>query len=411
MPSATSVAFDVDRIREDFPALHQNINRKPLVYLDNGATAHKPQCVLDATQLFYGQGNANVHRGIHTLSQLATDAYEVTRKTVQQFLNAPSEEEIILTSGTTMSCNLVAYSYGEAFLQSGDVVLVSEMEHHANIVPWQMVAARKGATVKAIPITDEGTIDLEVYATLLTDKVRLVSFIHISNMLGTVNPIAEMIRMAHQHGIPVMVDGAQSAPHQKIDVQALDADFFTFSGHKVFGPTGTGVLYGKKHLLEQMPPFFGGGDMIRTVSFKETTYNVLPHKFEAGTPNIAGFIGLNAALNYVMNIGLEDISAYEEQLGAYALEQLTSIKGLALFGKASHRAPVFSFLMNQIHPFDLGTLLDKQGIAVRTGHHCTQPLHHRYGLTGSVRASFTFYNTLQEVDALVQGIQKASRFF
>ncbi|MBL7979013.1 MAG: cysteine desulfurase [Bacteroidetes Order II. Incertae sedis bacterium] len=407
----TAIAFDVNRVRADFPALHQSINQKPLVYLDNGATAHKPHSVLDATNQFYAQGNANVHRGIHTLSQQATDAYEAARKTIRHFLNAPSEEEIILTSGTTMSCNLVAHSFGEAFLKAGDVVLVSEMEHHANIVPWQLVARRKGATVKAIPVTDSGTIDLDVYRSLLTENVRLVSLIHVSNMLGTINPIHEMIQMAHEQGIPVMVDGAQSAPHLPIDIQALDADFFTFSGHKVFGPTGTGVLFGKKHLLEQMPPFFGGGDMIRTVSFDETSFNVLPHKFEAGTPNIAGFLGLNAALNYVMTLGFEGIEAHEQQLFAYADEQLRAIDGLVLYGPATDKAPVFSFIVQDIHPFDLGTLLDKQGIAVRTGHHCTQPLHHRFGLSGSVRASFTFYNTLEEVDALVQGIQKARRFF
>ncbi|HCR48043.1 MAG TPA: cysteine desulfurase CsdA, partial [Bacteroidetes bacterium] len=296
-------------------------------------------------------------------------------------------------------------------LKTGDVVLVSEMEHHANIVPWQLIAARKGATVKAIPITDNGTIDLDVYRSFLTESVRLVSLIHVSNMLGTINPIHEMIQMAHEQGILVMVDGAQSAPHLPIDIQALDADFFTFSGHKVFGPTGTGVLFGKKHLLEQMPPFFGGGDMIRTVSFDETTFNVLPHKFEAGTPNIAGFLGLDAALNYVMEVGFDGIEAHEQQLFAYAHAQLRAIDGLTLYGPSTDKAPVFSFMVQHIHPFDLGTLLDKQGIAVRTGHHCTQPLHRRFGLSGSVRASFTFYNTLEEVDALVHGIQKARRFF
>lgn len=401
--------LDVEQIRTDFPTLNVQVNGKPLVYLDNGATSHKPKPVIEVMNRFYTEGNANVHRGIHTLSQQATDAYEEARRLAQRFLNAPHEEEIIFTSGTTMACNLVAFSFGERFVQAGDEILISTMEHHANIVPWQMMAARKGAKLRVIPMNDTGILDLETYQKMLNPRVKLVSVIHVSNMLGTVNPVAEMIAMAHAQGIPVMVDGAQSAAHMPVDVQALDADFFTFSAHKIFGPTGVGILYGKRAFLDEMPPFFGGGDMIRRVTFEETTYNVLPHKFEAGTPNISGVIGMGEALRYAMDLGMEHMHAYEQQLFTYAYDALRTVEGLRIFGNAPGKAPIFSFHLGQIHPFDLGMVLDKQGIAIRTGHHCTEPLHQRLGITGSARASFSVYNTVEEVDRLVAGLHKARK--
>lgn len=405
----TLALLDVESIRKDFPTLHQKINGKPLVYFDNGATAHKPEPVIQALDTFHRLQNANVHRGIHTLSQKATDAYEASRGIVQRFLNAPSEEEIIFTSGTTMAFNLMAYSFSTRFLKAGDVILVSEMEHHANIVPWQLVGERLGLQVRPIPITDDGQLDMEAYERLLNERVKLVSVTHVSNVLGTVNPVAEIIAKAHAREIPVMLDGAQSVPHMPIDLQALDVDFFCFSGHKTFGPTGIGVLYGKKKWLAEMPPFFGGGDMIKTVSFEGTSYNVLPHKFEAGTPNIAGVIGLGAALAYLMEKDMVQLSAYEQQLFRYANEALHDISEIRFFGEAPQKAPIFTFAVGKIHPYDLGMILDKQGIAIRTGHHCTQPLHARFGITGSARASMTFYNTFEEVDVLVAGIRKAQK--
>lgn len=403
--------FDIQAIRQDFPALHQEVHGKPLVYLDNGATSQKPQVVIDRLSHYYAQENSNIHRGVHYLSQHATDEYEKTRKLTQQVLNAEHEHEIIFTRGTTEGINLVAHSFGHKYLKEGDEVLISAMEHHSNIVPWQLICEAMGAQLKVIPVTDAGELDMEAFHRLLTDKTRIVAVVHISNSLGTINPVEEIITAAHAREIPVLLDAAQSLPHQRVDVQALDVDFLVFSGHKVFAPTGIGVLYGKEKWLNAMPPYMGGGDMIDTVSFEKTTYNALPHKFEAGTPNIAGGIGLAAGIEYVQQIGYDAIAAHEAELLAYATEQLLAVDGLRIIGTAAKKASVISFLVGDVHPYDTGTILDRLGIAVRTGHHCTQPLMRRFGIPGTVRASFAMYNTREEVDQLVAGILRVKKMF
>ena len=403
--------MDINKIREDFPILGRTVYNKPLVYLDNGATTQKPRCVVEAMVNEYYSVNANVHRGVHFLSQQATELHEAARETVRRFINARSTSEIIFTRGTTESINLMAYSFGEAFLHEGDEVIVSTMEHHSNIVPWQLLAERKGITLKVIPITDEGELILEEYEKLLTPRTRLVSVAHVSNVLGTVNPVAEIIRTAHAHDVPVLIDGAQSIPHMPVDVQALDADFYVFSAHKVYGPTGVGVLYGKEKWLEQMPPYQGGGEMIQHVSFERTTFNELPFKFEAGTPDYIGTTALATALDYVSAIGMEQIAAHEHELLSYAMQRMDEIPGMRIFGRAKQKSGVISFLVGDIHHFDMGTLLDRLGIAVRTGHHCAQPLMIRLGIEGTVRASFGLYNTMEEVDTLVAGIERVSKMF
>lgn len=407
-------ATDTTRIRKDFPILSRKIyNKYPLVYLDNGATTQKPLCVLDAMREEYLNVNANVHRGVHYLSQQATDLHEAARERVRSFINAKSTKEIVFTRGTTESMNLVASSFTEAYMKEGDEVIISTMEHHSNIVPWQLQAQRKGIAVKVIPMSDDGILDIETYEQLFSDRTRLVSVAHVSNVLGTVNPVKHIIEIAHKHGVPCLVDGAQSAPHIKIDVQDLDCDFFAFSGHKMYGPTGIGVLYGKEKFLEEMPPYQGGGEMIGTVSFERTTWADLPFKFEAGTPDYVATHGLARAIDYMEAIGLDNIEAHERELTRYALEQMQTIKGMRIFGplEAEKRDAVISFLVGDIHHLDLGTLLDRLGIAVRTGHHCAEPLMHRLGIQGTVRASFALYNTKEEVDALVNGIRRVSQMF
>lgn len=401
--------------RDDFPILSRTVYDRPLVYLDNAATTQKPRCVVEAMMEEYYNVNANVHRGVHFLSQKATDLHEQARETVRDFINTRTSSEIIFTRGTTESINLLAYSFGEAFMQEGDEVLISEMEHHSNIVPWQILAERKGLKIKVIPITDDGQIDLSTYRRILeqSTRIRLVCVTHVSNVLGTVNPVKEIIMMAHEHEIPVLVDGAQSTPHFKVDVQELDCDFFAFSGHKIYGPTGVGVLYGKEKYLEQMPPYQGGGEMIQKVSFEKTTFNQLPYKFEAGTPDYVGTHALATAINYVDHIGMNQILKHEQELTAYALQQLRTIDNMQIYGHPVGNAgdAVISFNIKGIHHLDLGTLLDRLGIAVRTGHHCAEPLIHRLGIEGTVRASFALYNTKEEVDALVQGIQRVVKMF
>ena len=403
--------IDVERIRRDFPILGREVYGKPLVYLDNAATTQKPQCVIDAISEAYCNENANVHRGIHFLSQQATDMMESARDKVRQFIGAGSTEEIIFTRGTTESINLLASSFAQAFLREGDEVLISGMEHHSNIVPWQIQAQRYGFRIRIIPVTDLGELDMDAFKALLNPKTKLVSITHVSNVLGTVNPVLEIISQAHSHGIPVAVDGAQSVPHIKVNVQELGADFYAFSGHKIYGPTGIGVLYGRKGLLEKMPPYQGGGEMIKKVSFEKTTYNELPYKFEAGTPDYIGSIALAIALDYVQGIGMDAIAGYENELCKYAIDRLNDIPGMRIIGNASDRSAVISFLVGDIHPSDMGTLLDRLGIAVRTGHHCAEPLMDRYGIPGTVRASFSFYNTKAEVDALVAGIERVRLMF
>ena len=403
--------MDINKIREDFPILGRSVYNKPLVYLDNGATTQKPRCVVEAMVNEYYSVNANVHRGVHFLSQQATELHEAARETVRRFINARSTSEIIFTRGTTESINLMAYSFGEAFLHEGDEVIVSAMEHHSNIVPWQLLAQRKGIVLKVIPITDEGELIMKEYQKLLSPRTRLVSVAHVSNVLGTVNPVADIIRLAHEQEIPVLIDGAQSIPHLKVDVQALDADFYVFSAHKVYGPTGVGVLYGKEKWLDQMPPYQGGGEMIQHVSFERTTFNELPFKFEAGTPDYIGTTALATALDYVSAIGMEQIAAHEHELISYATQRMDEIPGMRIFGRAKQKSGVISFLVGDIHHFDMGTLLDRLGIAVRTGHHCAQPLMIRLGIEGTVRASFGLYNTKEEVDTLVAGIERVSKMF
>ncbi len=403
--------YDINKVREDFPILSRQIYGKPLVYFDNGATTQKPLCVLDAMRNEYLNVNANVHRGVHYLSQQATDLHEAARETVRKFINAPKVEEVIFTRGTTESLNLVVSSFGDRFLSEGDEVIVSVMEHHSNIVPWQLLAAKKGIAIKVIPMTDEGDVIMEEYEKLFNEKTRIVSITQVSNVLGTINPVKEMIRIAHEHEVPVMVDGAQSTPHMKVDVQDLDCDFFAFSGHKIYGPTGIGVLYGKEKWLDDMPPYQGGGEMIESVSFEKTTFEKLPFKFEAGTPDYVATHGLATALNYVTELGLDNIFAHEQELTRYAMEQMKEIPGMRLFGTSQHKDAVISFLVGDIHHLDMGTLLDRLGIAVRTGHHCAEPLMHRLGISGTVRASFALYNTKEEVDALIAGIKRVSQMF
>lgn len=403
--------IDVERIRRDFPILGREVYGKPLVYLDNAATTQKPQCVIDAISEAYCNVNANVHRGIHFLSQQATDMMEAAREKVRRFIGAGSTEEIIFTRGTTESINLLASSFTAAFLKEGDEIIISGMEHHSNIVPWQIQAQRYGFKIRIIPVNDLGELDLDAFRTLLSPKTKLVSITHVSNVLGTVNPISEIISLAHSHGIPVAVDGAQSVPHIKVNVLELGADFYAFSGHKIYGPTGIGVLYGCKELMEKMPPYQGGGEMIKRVTFEKTTYNELPYKFEAGTPDYVGSIALGTALDYVQEIGMEQIAAYEKDLCSYALSRLGEIPGMRIIGNAPERSAVISFLVGNIHPSDMGTLLDRLGIAVRTGHHCAEPLMDRMGIPGTVRASFSFYNTKAEIDALIAGIERVRAMF
>lgn len=402
--------FDIDAIRADFPILHQQVKGKPLVYLDNAATTQKPQAVMDALSSYYSSINSNVHRGAHTLSDLATRDFENARVTVQRFLNAPSEKEIIWTRGTTESINLVANSFGRAFLKPGDEILISAMEHHSNIVPWQIVAQQTGATLKVIPVTNQAELDMDAFESLLNENTKLVSVVHVSNALGTINPVKEIVQKAHGVGAKVLLDGAQATPHWAIDVQELDCDFYALSGHKVFGPTGIGVLFGKTEALQAMEPYQAGGEMILQVSFDGTTYNELPYKFEAGTPNIAGAIGLAAAINYLNQFDRNELAAHEAALLQSTLEQAETLGGIQLIGCAQHKAGVFSFLLEGAHPHDVGTLLDQQGIAVRTGHHCAMPIMDQFNIPGTARASFAFYNTQEEVNAFIAGLNKAKTF-
>mgnify|MGYP000393599919 CR=1 FL=1 len=398
--------FDVESIRKEFPALSQQVYGKDLVYLDNGATAQKPKVVIDAIERYYSKENSNIHRGVHYLSQKATDSYESARKTIQQYINAPLEEEVLFTSGTTGAINLVAFSFGE-LLKQDDEIIISAMEHHSNIVPWQMLCERKGCVLKVIPMNDCGELKMDEYSLLLTEKTKLVAVTHISNTLGTINPVKKITQMAHKVGAAVLIDGAQSIQHMPVDMQDLDCDFYAFSGHKVFGPTGVGILYGKKEILDRMPPYQGGGDMIEKVTFEKTTYNGLPHKFEAGTPHIAGGICLGEAFRYLEGLDLVELQSYEKELAIYAERELLKIEGLRIIGTAENKTSVVSFVVEGLHPFDIGTLLDKQGIAVRTGHHCTQPVMNYFGIPGTVRASFAFYNTKKEVDLLVKGVERS----
>ena len=403
--------FDVQKIREDFPILQREVYKRPLVYLDNAATTQKPLCVLDAMREEYLNVNANVHRGVHYLSQQATDLHEAARETVRAFINARKIEEIVFTRGTTEAINLVASSYCESQMKVGDEVLVTEMEHHSNIVSWQLQAQRKGIVVKHLPITDEGLLCIDDIDAYLTERTKLVSVAHVSNVLGTINPVKDIIRKAHERGIPVLVDAAQSAPHMKIDVQDMDCDFLALSGHKMYGPTGIGVLYGKEEWLEKLPPYQGGGEMIDKVTWEKTTFERLPFKFEAGTPDYVATHGLATAIKYMQTVGLENIEAHEKELTRYCMEQMRTIPGIRFFGEAPHKDAVVSFLVGGIHHLDLGTLLDRLGIAVRTGHHCAQPLMDRLGIAGTVRASFAMYNTKEEIDALVAGILRVSKMF
>lgn len=403
--------YDIQKIREDFPILDREVYGKPLIYLDNGATTQKPRQVVEAITDEYYSVNANVHRGVHFLSQQATELHEASRETVRRFINARSSNEIVFTRGTTESINLLASSFADSQMKEGDEVIVSVMEHHSNIVPWQLQAARKGIVLKVIPMNDRGELLLDEYEKLFSERTKLVSFAHVSNVLGTVNPAKEMIATAHAHGVPVLIDGAQSVPHMKVDVQNLDADFFAFSGHKIYGPTGVGVLYGKEEWLDKLPPYQGGGEMIQSVSFEKTTFNELPFKFEAGTPDYIGTTALAKALDYVSAIGMENIAAHEHELTLYAMQRLKEINGMRIFGEAEHKSSVISFLVGNIHHLDMGTLLDRLGIAVRTGHHCAQPLMIRMGIEGTVRASFGLYNTKEEIDMLAAGIERVSRMF
>jgi cysteine desulfurase/selenocysteine lyase len=405
--TVATTSFDIQKIRQDFPILHQQVFGKPLVYLDNAATAQKPKTVIEAIEKYYSFENANIHRGVHHLSQEATTAFEESRQKIQKHLGAANDREIIFTSGTTDAINLVASTWGRVNVKKGDEIILSEMEHHSNIVPWQMLAEEKGALIKVIPVSDSGELNLDAFESLLSSKTRMVAVNHISNSLGTINPIEEIIEKAHAAGAKVLIDGAQAVPHARVDVKQLDCDFYTFSGHKVFGPTGIGILYGKEEILEEMPPYRGGGEMIKTVSFDGTTYNELPHKFEAGTPHIAGGIALGTAIDYLNEIGLENIQAYEHSLLEYATEKLSEIEGLKIYGTAKNKTSVISFLIDGTHPYDVGAIIDKLGIAVRTGHHCCQPLMDRFEIPGTLRASFAFYNTKEEVDLLVAALERA----
>jgi cysteine desulfurase/selenocysteine lyase len=410
-PHSAAVPIDVACVRADFPILETMVHGKPLVYLDNAATSQKPRAVIDAIMRYYQGTNANVHRGVHYLSEAATEDYEGARKIAQQFINAAHSREIIFVRGTTEGINLVAHTFGRTRIGAGDEILITAMEHHSNIVPWQILCEEKGAKLRVAPINDNGELLLDEYANLLSPKTKLVAVTHVSNALGTINPLKRIVELAHAHGVPVLVDGAQAVPHIRVDVQALDCDFYTFSGHKVYAPTGIGVLYGKTALLESMPPYQGGGDMISSVTFERTTYNKLPYKFEAGTPDIAGVIGLGAALTYVENLGIENIGAHEHDLLVYATAALSAIPGVRIIGTAKEKASVISFVIEGVHPHDIGTILDQQGIAIRTGHHCSQPIMERFGIPATARASFAVYNTRQEIDALVGGIQKVKEVF
>lgn len=407
----SKAAFDVEKIRADFPILQQRVNGKPLVYLDNAATSQKPRAVIEAITHYYETENANIHRGVHALSQRATDDYEAARETVRAFLNAGDAKEIIFTRGTTEGINLVAQTYGRANVGAGDEVVITALEHHSNIVPWQILCEEKGAKLRVAPINDAGELLLDEFRALLSPRTKLVAVAHVSNALGTVNPVREIIAFAHERNIPVLIDGAQAVPHTAVDVRAIDADFYVFSSHKVYGPTGIGVLYGKAALLNAMPPYQGGGDMISSVAFEKTTYNKLPHKFEAGTPDISGVIGLGAAIRYVNLIGIENIAAHEHELLRYATEKVSALPGIRIIGTAKEKAGVLSFVMEDIHPHDIGTILDQEGIAIRTGHHCAQPLMDRFGVPATARASFAMYNTREEVDALVAGLRKVQKVF
>ncbi|MGH8120779.1 MAG: SufS family cysteine desulfurase [Gammaproteobacteria bacterium] len=403
--------FDSDGLRADFPILHQHVHGKPLAYLDNAATTQKPRQVIEAVDHYYRTYNANIHRGVHTLSEQATVAFENARRKIQKFINAPSWKEIIFTRGTTEAINLVAQAYGRPLLRPGDEIIISEMEHHSNIVPWQLLAEQTGAVLRAVSINDSGELLLDEYEKLLGPKTRLVSLTHVSNALGTVNPVKKIIEMAHAHGAIVLIDGAQAVAHAAVDVQALDCDFYVFSGHKLYGPTGTGVLYGKEKLLDAMPPWHGGGDMIKAVTLEKTVFNDLPYKFEAGTPHIAGMIGLGAAIDYVARIGLDKISAHEDDLTHYATDAASGIKGLTIIGTARHKLGILSFTLAGIHPHDVGTILDHEGIAVRTGHHCAMPVMEHFGVPATTRASFACYNTRVEIDRLMQGLERCREIF
>lgn len=411
LPKSQKLGFDVEKIRLDFPALSLNVHGKPLVYLDNAATTQKPQSVLGAMSRYYRKECSNIHRGIHLLSERATQDYEGARFKVQQFLNARGPEEIIFVRGTTEAINLVAQSYGRTELKRGDEIIISAMEHHSNIVPWQIVSEQTGAVLRVIPITDTGELLLSGFGRLLNTRTKFVAITHVSNALGTVNPVKKVIEMAHEQAVPVLVDGAQAVPHLKVDVQALDCDFYAFSGHKLYGPTGIGILYGKAKFLDKMPPYQGGGDMISSVTFEKTTYNKLPYKFEAGTPNIAGAIGLGAAIDYLMKIGLATISNYERGLLLHAISSVSNVNMLRQIGTAKERVGVVSFVLGDIHPHDIGTILDREGIAIRTGHHCAQPVMDRFKIPATCRASFSFYNTMKEVDALVGALERVRKVF
>ena len=403
--------FDIQKIREDFPILSRMVYNKPLVYLDNAATTQKPLCVLDAMREEYLNVNANGHRGVHYLSQQATDLHEEARETVRGFINAPSTSEIIFTRGTTEGLNLVAASFTEEMMKEGDEVIVSVMEHHSNIVPWQLQAAKKGIAIRVIPMDETGKLDIEEYEKMFNEHTKLVSVAHVSNVLGTVNPVKQIVKIAHDHGVPAMIDGAQSTPHFRVDVQDIDCDFFVFSGHKMYGPTGIGVLYGKEQWLDKLPPYQGGGEMIESVSFEKTTFERLPFKFEAGTPDYVATHGLATAIKYIENIGIDNISRHEQELTEYCMKRLEAIDGMRLFGTVKGKDAVVSFLVGNIHHLDMGTLLDRLGIAVRTGHHCAQPLMDRLGIQGTVRASFALYNTKEEIDVLANGIERVAKMF
>ncbi|MBA2654218.1 MAG: cysteine desulfurase [Gammaproteobacteria bacterium] len=403
--------LNVAMVRHDFPILNQKINQHPLVYLDNAATTQKPNTVLEAMSHYYHWDNANIHRGVHTLSVRATESFEAAREQVKQFINAEYTHEIIFTRGATESINLIAQTFARSELKAGDEIIISAMEHHSNIVPWQLVCEQVGAKLKVIPITDLGELDITAYMELFTEKTKIVSVAHVSNAIGTINPVAKIVEIAHQHNVPVLLDGAQAAPHMQIDVQKLDCDFYVFSSHKMYGPTGIGVLYGKTKWLDRLPPYEGGGDMIAEVSFEKTSYNKLPHKFEAGTPNIAGVIGLGAAIDYLNRLTMAAVSRYEDKLLQYATESLTAIEGLRIIGRAQQKAAVISFVIDDIHPHDIGTVLDHEGIAIRAGHHCAMPLMTRFNIAATARASFGIYNTLEEIDALVAALLRLKRLF
>lgn len=410
-PNREQMSYSIESVRKDFPILSRSVNGRPLVYFDNGATSQTPIPVVEAMNRVYYEYNSNIHRGVHTLSNIGTEAFENVRKQVAGFINAAKVEEVIFTKGTTESINLLAYSFGESFLKAGDEIIISGMEHHSNIVPWHLLQKRKNIIIRVIPVLDDGSLDMEAYKALLSDKTKLLSITHVSNVLGTINPVKEMVELAHKYSVPVLIDGAQGIHHEEVDVQDLDCDFYVFSGHKMYGPTGTGVLYGKEKWLTEMEPWQGGGEMIKTVTLEKSTFNDIPYKFEAGTPDYVGVIGLGAAIDYINGIGLDAIREYERELYTYAFDRLSSISNLTIYGTAPHRGSLISFLLKDIHPFDAGTLLDKMGIAVRTGHHCAQPLMDRFSIPGTVRASFGLYNTKEEVDILIDGLAKVRQLF